>query len=51
MNEDVLVRIQITAALRYINRTTDDYILDIKSCKFWHRFPISLRPWPLVRNR
>lgn len=49
-NDDVLVRIQIAAALRYINRTTNDYAIDMKSCRFWQKLPVLLKPWPLVRS-
>jgi hypothetical protein len=51
MNDAELTRIQVDAALRYINKTTEEYKLDIESCRFWHRFPITFRPWPLVRVR
>lgn len=37
MNDAELARIQVDAALRYINRTTDDYKLDLRSCRFWAR--------------
>lgn len=38
MNEAELARVQVNAALRYINRTTEDYKLDLRSCVFWVRF-------------
>lgn len=49
-NDEVLARIQVSAALHYLNKTHEEYKLDIKSCRFWHRFPITLKPWPRVRT-
>ena len=50
MNDVELARIQVNAALRYINRSTEEYVLDKRSCRFWHTFPITLRAWPRVRT-
>lgn len=50
MNDAELTRIQVDAALRYINRTTEEYVLDKRSCRFWHTFPITLKAWPRVRT-
>jgi len=38
MNDDsVLTRIQVSAAIRYIDRTSNDYEIDMRSCRFWAR--------------
>jgi len=34
---DELIRIQVDAALRYVNRTSESYVLDLRSCRFFSR--------------
>jgi hypothetical protein len=37
MNDTDFARLQVNAAINYINRSSEQYALDRRSCRFWQR--------------
>lgn len=38
MDDITLIRLQVDAAVEYINRTNTWYKLDLRSCRFWAKW-------------
>lgn len=37
MTDSELVRIQVSAAILYLTKRKDEYVLDWRACKFWRK--------------